>query len=699
MNIIKALGSSLVLTTATFIGAQGISPENKSEPPKPSTNITNKENTKTTFDIDKVKKLIVDLDNDSFNTVRNPAYTDLLKMPENLSLKDTLDFLTYLLDESPSSQSEEVRVRLGRVINKTLESLEKTAASQARSPQKGEIALRLIETMDKKRSVHVWRKLTPVVVNILTEEAIINRRHYGKNSVGLYLGIKPDPQAIESLSKLFLDTYEHNTQSTKELQKEAIDSIISLTKYPLHEQEIFMSFHTMKLKSLANLPENKLDEIGKGLKELQNLYSQINFDYIWWRKLAPLARPHLNEILELNVDAYSTGDPKKQLIAVNNINILKDQFSFNQNMPQVKDLVNPKNVLSLFKQEFSKNITSAKELRSLIGLTRLTSELSDNNINYYKSYVNWIEKQIDNPIVQKLSDKKEIQDILESALMEELYTLAKSGYKTDLQSEVIRPLVKAYTKLTKQSNSDPDFLRKNLGTIIDFQYFSHFYLDPPGQEKLHSDILDLFDMVTGNINNVQNAKDKASLRMEVASAIPYVSPKGHKDYVDRLSNFYCKEQDGVNTEEFMKLTDSLLNSPDSVHPGKWLPPDMMLQFIESNPKYFEKNIQHIIETYKKSNVPNVKSASKKQLQELYLSFHHLFSAGHKDKAEIGLGSLTQYYQRTRVVSTAISSSTNLQYRSDWREQISSIEDWFHQSSLERQISEISFSKEPAKAGS
>ena len=337
----------------------------------------------------------------------------------------------------------------------------------------------------------------------------------------------------------------------------------------------------------------------------------------------------------------------------------------------------------------------------IIKTAQFISGLSGNNSIYHKNYVSWLVKQIDNSVLDELPDRKERQKILEAAVREELYVVARIEKNPSLQAELINPLVKSYIKLAKQNNSDPAFLKKSIEALIEFQYFSHFYLDYSKEEELHPDLLVLFDTITDSINKVQNAKDKALLRKQIITTMPLINSFGPehyldqdgrlkkkaadkvanlycKDYLVRLSSFYCKNQSVVDTEEFVNLTYSLLSSgfKEKKHVGKDLPIEMMLQFIENNPEYFEKNIQYIIETYKKSNVPAVKSASGEQLQELYLSFHNLFNAEW----------LTQSYQQTRVVNTSGSGGTKLQYRPDWKNQISKLETWFNEK-LERPLIE------------
>ncbi len=338
------------------------------------------------------------------------------------------------------------------------------------------------------------------------------------------------------------------------------------------------------------------------------------------------------------------------------------------------------------------NLTSPQQLELLTKSAQALLSLS-NDSNYHITYVNWLDKQID-----KYSDKQEIKNILESAIKEELYTIAKSGHYTLLQNTVVKPLLNTYTKLAKHNDSEPQVLKKTLEGLIDFQYCSYFYLDYKKNEELHPDFLILFDIVASGINKLKDSSEKENLQMQVLYAVPlgphsplrmYRKGEGEKeavdrlfalyrkDYISRLSDLYCNSQKDFNKKEFLRFMGALLNSSDSEYIGKDLPPEVMVQLIDINLNYFEKNIKCIVETYKKSNNRNIKSETNEQLKELYLSFNRLFGAQY----------LTQCFQSTKVVNTTSASSINLKYCPELQKQISKIENWFNEK-ISKDISEV-----------
>lgn len=669
---IGIIGSFILGTAATIGAAQYTSPQTKTPSRATSNDVV-----KTKFDRDQVKKLVVDLDS-NFYRVREKASNELLKMSKDLSIDGLYDFLIYVLDESVKQASPEVRRRLERVEYRIFETLKQTAASQDKTKRK-EVPLRLIEILDKKRSVYVWSRLMPIAVDIVANRATINETFYDEhaNSEGTISRVDPEPAT--KLSELLLSPFD---KDSKELQEEATKQIVSLTRSPRGEREIFISLHNIKLEALSKLDEGKLSEIEKGLKELKDLILNGDLSNGLETVLAKEAKPYLEKILEVSVKAFSSSDPKKQALGINNINVLKNYF----NNLQIKSLVSTKNGALIFnkRQEFTKDITSSEELQSSIEIAQFISELSKDDIGFHKSYVNWLEKQVDVYSTKKNPDKNKMDATLEHALMEELYTVANSGSLTSLKAEIINPLIRTYTKLAKQVTPDSALLEKNLRAIIEFQYFCHYYLGISYQEKIHPYILSLFDSVTDGIKNLQNTEHKSYLRRQIVTVTPCMN-SWYKDYIDKLSKFYCAEN-GLNTDEFMNLTESLLNSPESKHVGKYLPPEMMLQFIENNTKYFEKNIGHIIEIYNKSNSPAIRSKSKEQLRTLYLSFQRLFNE--KEKAKTTDAYLTQYFPSPNVINQGIvSSDINLRYRPELKEQISRIENWFNKR-LESPITEI-----------
>ncbi len=677
---------------AFITGARGVSAGDKSDLPKPSGDIVKKaeppsdgqKKAKTKFTVD--EKLINSLGSESFE-IRQRASSELSAMPHNI------DFLVYLLDEIAKPHPLEISSRLQLVQKKVLQSLEQAAVDQTTEPSKRlEIPLELINIMNEKRSTLVWSRLLSSVMWIKVNEPVPNQafEHNGYSDIQF-----PNRKLTDPLGTLLLSPFDKDSKDSKELKAKAEEVIVSLAGY--REYDMLISLHNIKLKRLAELSE--LGEMENGLKEFRKFYLRLGLSQEIESRAAYSARAYIQKILEKSIEAYSTDDPKKQAIGINNINLLKKNNELGY--LRIEELVRPKNTASVFKRkEFSGYVTSVEELLSFMKIAHF-AELNINDPGYYTGYSGWISKQIYNPELQRLPDREEIKNILEHEPVGRLSSLAKNNGFYEAKAEAVSPLVQTYANLVKKYGSDPEFLKKNWKHIIDFQYFSHFYLKNPEREKLHRDLLALFDNLAESINNIKDLKEKAYFRTQLVTALPLVSSyssygldefakrankfaqKAAEDYIVRLSDFYFKGQKNLNTEEFMQLTDSLFFH-DSQGVGKDFPPEIMLGFIRHNFQHLEKNMMGIIEAYKKSNVPAVKAVSREQLQKLYSSFHHLFRE--RRKAEIDNGWLLQYYQKAEIINTAPATSFNLKYYPEWREQISEIERWFQR--FERPITEI-----------
>jgi len=187
--------------------------------------------------------------------------------------------------------------------------------------------------------------------------------------------------------------------------------------------------------------------------------------------------------------------------------------NLNQDLNQDKTITKEQESAGKLFQEI-KSLTSPQQLELLTKSAQALLKLS-NDSNHHITYVNWLEQQIG-----KYSDKQEIKNILDNAIKEELYTIAKGGHHTSLQNTVVKPLLHTYTKLAKHNGSEPHVLKKTLEGLIDFQYFSYFRLDYKKNEELHPDFLILFDIVTSSINKLKDSSEKENLKMQVLHAVP-----------------------------------------------------------------------------------------------------------------------------------------------------------------------------------
>ena len=701
---LKAIAASF-LGPAIWFTSQYVSSDEKKpdlpKPPQPPVNTANIPKTGTTkrpFNKDEIKLLIDDIGNDAYR-VRNKASLKLLNIANNFPLEEPDNFLVYIIKERFSTKDLEVSTRLRPVINKAVEFVMKMAANQVQSPEKNKSVTILLESMKKNRSPEVWEALLPVTMDLITQEAKLNRRyHYDQQESQLDAGtIGPNPQAIESLSQL-LTTIENDT---KELQDTAITQAAAWTKPPFQRWEPFKALHRAKLETLAK--ENKPDKMASELKNLrEKIYPQLDQSCDTGAMLASSSKQALGKMLDLNVDALSGDNSDLQKLALINLQAINELFNFpEEHKPSISTGA------KLFHN--IKNNPDINEQQRIIAKAQFISGFSRNYTGYHMAYLNWLKRSIDN-MPQALPEKQAAKNILVPALKEELYTIAQSGRRTSLQAEAIKLLVPVYEKLISQNDSGSKSLREDISDLRELQLFSYYYLNPAAQKELHPQLLAIFDTLTAKINNIQEAKDKSLFRIEILSAVPPVisfSPANieratseeqrsnmeaanrlldlySKDYLPRLSELY-KEQD---TDEFVNLIEAL--SSLDTRWGQWpqtaLPAEMTLRFIEKNLDCFEKHIKQMEKRYNDSNDSAVKSSLKRNITRVNASLQLLFNEGQK----AGNGWIGHVRYSARVAPNITSNNTNwaeegwvgLNSRTDLNAQILNIQRLFQKRSGE-----------------
>lgn len=693
---VSRLALSVALSSMALVTARGVSDDNKKpEPPVLSKNITKDKLTsaKSPFNENEIKPLIDKIGDKAYN-VRSKATLKLLDIANKFSLEEPDNFLIYIIKERASTKDLEVSTRLRPVINKAVESVMKMAANQAQSPEKNKTVTILLESMKKNRSSEVWEVVLPVTMDLITQEATLNRRYDHGPYYSAALPLQPNTQAMKSLSELMTGT----ENDTKELQDTAIRQAATWTKPPFQQWGPFKALHKAMLEALTK--ENKLDKTAGELKNLrERIYPQLELDqdqnqsYTLGIMLAPSSKQTLEKILDLNMDALSSDNSDLQKLALVNLQAIGELFDFPKEYKP-----STSTGAKLFHN--IKNNPDINDLQLVITKAQSISGFSGNDTGYHTAYLNWLTRSIDN-IPQTLPEKQATRDILASALREELYTVAQNGRRTSLQTEAVKLLVPAYAKLISQNDSGAKSFRENIKDLRELQQFSYYYLNPAAREKLHPQLLAIFDTLVTRINNTQEAKDKSSLKIEILSAVPSLisfSPASigqtgeqqsdmiaanrlldlySRDYLPRLSELY-KEQD---MDEFVNLTEAL-SSLDTQW-GQWtqtaLPPEMMLKFVRKDFDRFEKNIKQMIKSYNDSNNPAVKSSLKRNIVRVNASLQLLFDEGKKTNGWIG-----HVRYLTKVAPNIPSHGTNwaeegwvaLYSRSDLQAQVPDIQSLF-----------------------
>ncbi len=233
----------------------------------------------------------------------------------------------------------------------------------------------------------------------------------------------------------------HNTVAqdlVKPFEKRANEKPAKLIEIPVIPGEPFLSLNNMKLKALTELKENRLKEVGEGLKELQKIYSTMSNNYDW-NKLTETSKPHLEKILISNINSLFNDDIEIQIIAADNLAILKDQFSFNTfHVSQVKDLIDARKYSKTFsdkKLHFNEN-TNVKEIE-IIASAGLTLLSLANDSNYNGTLITWLNLHAENSIKSQSIEK---QRTLE-AILRNTITTVSSTTSTNKESEQFKALI------------------------------------------------------------------------------------------------------------------------------------------------------------------------------------------------------------------------------------------------------------------
>ena len=521
----------------------------------------------------------------------------------------------------------------------TLEFLKQTAIAQAKSQDKAIIRLKLIEILNKKE-VENWKELTPIILSIIQEQAIINGKVLSREKDGEIKLLEIDKTLAEPLSKILLTTL-FDIKSSKDLKEEARTGFCTLINEPFGYKESFFSFQKEKLKSLCELPEDRLSKIGENCEELTNIYQRFaRGTEILQKELAP----HLKKLLEINLNLIKDDD-KKLAVAGNNLTSLSKLFwHYNpwwvkENKYYIAKDVKAYELSSpFFKNVLWKNETiSPKRIELLVKISEALLELSlvgeqDNptafTLESNKLYVNWLTKQINNSIKDRPKDSLERQKVLEYAIRNEIH---HHRIVPNLRGELFKTLIYKHIELTNHNISNADFLSNALGTFTylkDYTYNYYSELNDNNKKELGDAALSLFYVACDGIEKLSASDDIKKLNVDLLKAPGFID-NTDKDNLDKclnhLSTILCKKSSN-DSEEFMQTVRALLDT-NLERPETTWSPHLLHNFMANNLDYFGKHTVKIIDTYKNSINTDLKTKSLNDITELYLFFHQIHRIG------------------------------------------------------------------------
>ncbi|MBI3589873.1 MAG: hypothetical protein HY094_00650 [Candidatus Melainabacteria bacterium] len=596
----KLLGS-LILGSAFFIGSQGIQAQNK----------------------DTSTKAVKNLDEGKPSIHQDKTIEKLFKEVEELK---------------PHSKGRKA----------ALDFLKATAISQAKSPDRNQITKKLIAIMDKNRTASNWSEIIPLVVDIMKEQAIANKKYLKSDDYdGKLFRIFLDEGVLKEFTPVLLSVFADSKKDSVELQKEATKAVLILTNVPYSKSEIGLSWHAAYLKLLVNLPDERANEVQDGLYELQEIYS---FPYIKVsdnpQELLNESKPYFEEIFKKSIRYLSTNDVTKQTIGSDNLVVLQhhfDQFPDIYRMRKTFLEVN-KNSVDFFNEKLNKLEKSTDDIKSTKALVKgslALLELSKNERDYHKKFIEWLGSQVEKSINVngEAKSNKEKQTILEIAIRDELQLIPKTHNHLELAKSLVIP----YTKLIKENT---ELLKDGLRGYEQFKAY--------GDNEVNNTSIALFDAVIDGLPKLpldEQRKLKAQIIFLPQSY--YFQSDDEKTQnlmIEHLSKIYRNSQD---PEDFSQLVKSMLfteSLPPNYLRTKWHPYSLY-KLIDYNKEYFEKNISSIMETVKTSGDEKARITARSLLLETYKTFQNIpkltnTSRIHIDPKKINLDTLDKLKVKT-----------------------------------------------------
>ncbi len=578
---------SLVLGSAFIVGSQGISADKKESP-----KVLNEKGDKS--------------------------------LPKQNITLDKLTLSKEVLQEKLFKQVEILKPGT-KERKEVLEILKQKAVFEFESPNRNEIGKKLIQLMEKNKNAESWKDLASTILDIMEKQALENKEILRvDNWTGKVDKIKLNEELMTPFAKCLISAFDD--KSPEELKTQAQVQIINLIYPPFIYKEPFKEFHKILFQEISNVPEDKQKEVAVKLRDITGIHfnhmahlQKHEYTIVW--ELARTIAPSCETILKTNLKLLASDDLTKKTIATDNLIALNNVFSFSSSRSVLHREMNAvKHMDQFFKGTLTKDpkLLSTQELEVTIKASQALLELcSENPIEYHKSYQSWLQKQIDNILIDT---SKEKQILIEDAIAHE----ANRSYlhPPEIRKE-FQPLIEKYTKLTVQNLDNPLFLGKALDTFIIFRdriVNSSYDIDPKIKNNLSESTINLLDFIIDGINKLPESKEKTLLRSHILSIPAYLSAEEkakQNKLIEKLSDFYCKQPH--NIEEFLQVRGSLLYEDLT---SSWSP-YMLHSFVSKNLDYFEKNTNQILESHKKAKEPEHKLSTRIQVLELYKFFSRL----------------------------------------------------------------------------
>lgn len=329
----------------------------------------------------------------------------------------------------------------------------------------------------------------------------------------------------------------------------------------------------------------------------------------------------VEELFKKSVKYLSTNDPTQQTIGVDNLIALQNQLDPVFAVYTMSKLLNTKEHLAEFFNEklnkLEKFTNEAKSTEALIKGCFLLLELSYNERNYHKKFIEWLATQAEKSINDKSKTSKEKQKILESAIREELYSVIKTSNHIELSKSLVTP----YTKLIGENCSNAEFLRNGISTYEQFKSSRN--------KEINDNVRGLFEIIIDALHklpiNEQKELKAQILLLPQNSIFQSDNQTEQSRLVEHLSKIYSKNKN-LDLDGFTQLTNSFLYRipyfGSSKIVTKWHP-YTLYKFIDDNKEYFEENINNLIKSVQNSKDEKTRIYTRNALLQTYTTFQHI----------------------------------------------------------------------------
>lgn len=390
-------------------------------------------------------------------------------------------------------------------------------------------------------------------------------------------------------------------------------------------------YQSKKLKELASLPDERLQEVEKGLKELREyLGRKVRSDHYHrtsdFEYLIKAGKKEIEVLLSRSMKLITSDDPPKQKIGLTNLNAINGLY-YTSGSTKIGDIINGKDYALPFFESLIKNPPKDLERTKLsidAGFTLF--DITRNDKSCAGKFLECLSKQMDYEANAKEKNKEKAEYVegkVNYILQWTHYYFL--NYPSEKKIEITQPLLSSYTKLLEQNRGNPSMLTNGFNIL---SQFGSLYYGGIKNSAYESSLTELGCLLIDGVGNLPNPKKKKELASSVFN-IPYTFNARYYplEYQDRLvkslsRGYFTDPKDKEPFSNFMN-SNKLPANIGGVLISYWNP-YISLKLIDGNQTYFKEVANSIIEEEKRklANKDSEENA-RKGLINLYAYFRDL----------------------------------------------------------------------------